>query len=138
MIEQYYHPELVIRFSLHSFHLVSLFWPVAVIYLTVATESLQSCLQATWLPRKSGSVSPMHLGFCMSRTLQWAVCERSVGQLRTGDEWEAEPRACLQPRNMPLWVYRCKPLRCSQVKQQTRCPLPACLLQVIIKNVFSL
>lgn len=136
LIQQYYHPELVIQFSLQHFHLFWLFWPVAVICLAMATEALQSCFWPTWLRRKSGSMSPVHLGFCMSRTLQWAVCEWSVGQLKTADEWGAEHRARLQPRNMPLWVYGCKPLRCSQVKQQTQCLLPACLLQVILKICF--
>lgn len=43
-------------------------------------------------------LAPMHLWFSMSRTLHCAVWEWSVVQLGTRDEWEAEHRACLQPR----------------------------------------
>lgn len=83
-------------------------------------------------------LSPMHLWFSISRTLCCAVWEWCVAQLGTRDEWEAEHRASLQPRNLLLGPCRCKPLRCFEVKQQTQCPLPSCLLQVIVKNIFSL
>lgn len=115
LIQQCYHPELTIRFFLQSFHLVWLFWPVVITCLIVAAEPLQICFQATCLPRKSGRISSVHLWFCTPRTLQCAVCECSVGQLRMGDEWGAEPRAH-SARNMPLWVYQYKPWRCSQDK----------------------
>lgn len=125
----------MIQFSLQSFHLICLFWPVIVIYLTVAISkvacklldylgSLPVCLQCIWDSGCPGC-------------FKWAVCEWSVGQLWMGDEWVAEHRARLQPRNTPLWGYGCKPLRCYQAKQQIQCPVPACLLQVIIENVFS-
>lgn len=83
-------------------------------------------------------LAPMHLWFSISRRPHCAVWGWCVAQLGTRHEWEAVHRACLQPRNLPLGVCRCKPLRCSEVKQQTQCPLPSCLMQVIVKNVFSL
>lgn len=46
-------------------------------------------------------LAPMHLGFSMSRTLHCAIWEWFVTQLGTRGEWEAEHRACLQPRILP-------------------------------------